>query len=86
MSDSNEIPNESIQSLDMMLRFEQDAKQKSAAFEQLCELHRNDSTVNTFIEVWRRGHFRSFEDMLCKLAVQLASEKAEYLKTATKAI
>lgn len=73
-------------SFEMMHHFEQDAKRKSVEFERLWELSRNDPTINTFIEAWRRGHFRSFEDMLCKLAAQLASEKAEYLKTATKAI
>ena len=76
-------------SFDRMLevyRFEQETNRKVVEIERLFELARHDPTVRTFIEAWQRGHCRSFEEMLCKLAVQLATEKAEYLKTATKAI
>lgn len=73
-------------SYEMMHRFEQDARRKDVEMERLWELSRNDPTINTFFTAWRKGHFQSFEQMLVKLSVQLAMEKAEYLKTATKAI
>jgi hypothetical protein len=86
MKDSKESRADVNGSREMMRHLEQDARRKLVEFERLVELSRNDPTINTFIEAWRRGHFRSFEDMLCKLAVQLATEKAGYMQTATKAI
>lgn len=73
-------------SYEMMYHFEQDACRKSEELERLWKLSMNDPTIHAFIDAWRHGSFRSFEDMLCKMAVQLATEKAEYMKTATKAI
>lgn len=71
-------------SYEMMYHFEQDARRKDVEMERLWELSRNDPTISTFLTAWRKGHFQSFEQMMVKLSVQLAIEKAEYLKTATK--
>lgn len=60
----------------------QDAKRKAEQLEKLIELSRNDATIYQFIELWRRGCFRSFDEMLGQLAVRLATEKTKYLKMA----
>lgn len=67
-------------------RWQIDVTRKRAAVDQLWELYRNDTTVHTFLASWQQGGFASFEDMLCQLAAQLAVEKAEYMRTATKII
>ena len=56
------------------------------AVADLFQLSYHDPTVKRFLDAWQYGSFQSFEQMLCRLTVQLAEEKAEYLKTATKAL
>lgn len=49
-------------------------------------LGRKDNTAYTFLNGWLAGRFPSFESMLLHLVIQLAMEKEELAKTATKAI
>jgi hypothetical protein len=81
MDTRNQIP-EQIDTLRLRLETER----KSAAVENLWRVCRDDSTVNAFLHGWQRGYFPTFEEMLCSLAIQLAAEKAEYMRTATKVI
>ena len=67
-------------------RFELETKRRTSALEHLWRIADSDSTVRTFIEAWRHGAFPSFEEMLCQLCSQLATEKAGYLRTAERAI
>ena len=54
--------------------------------EQLFRLSHNDPTIRAFLNGWSGGQYGTFDVMLCALVVQLAAEKAEYLKTAIKAV
>lgn len=60
-----------------------DAQRRSAAVEVLWRMGSDDPTIRTFLEGWRHGCFPSFEEMVCQLAAQLATEKAEYFRVAT---
>ena len=51
-----------------------DSKRRACAIEKIWDLYRRDTTVRAFVEGWRRGLFASFEDMLCRLVLQLAAE------------
>jgi hypothetical protein len=66
--------------------FLRENQRKSRAVLDLYEAGRHDPTVDAFIRAWTQGAFPSFEEMLCGLAVQLAKEKATYLKRLQKAI
>lgn len=68
------------------LRLDCDYHQRNAAVEQLWRISRDDATVHHHLVAWQHGRFRSFEEMLAALVVQLAGEKAEYMKTAIKAM
>ena len=50
--------------------------------ERLHEIARKDPTVKMFLDCWRSGHFKSFESMVCQMAVQLATEKQIYMRSA----
>ena len=82
MTDDKDYRNRSA---DYGRAFSWEAQRKRCALERLWEIAHHDSTVWRFLEAWRAGSFPSFEEMLCQLAAQLATEKADYLKTATKA-
>lgn len=53
---------------------------------ELFRLSYHDATVKAFLDAWQRGYFTSFEQMLIRLSVQLTTDKAELMKTATKAM
>ena len=77
---------ESEREMECRKRFDIEGQRRTVALEQLWRIADQDPTVRAFIEAWRHGSFPSFEEMLCQLSAQLATEKAEYLKTATKAL
>ena len=54
--------------------------------ERLMELSIDDATVYTFMEAWHKGHFNSFEDMICDMAIHLQKEKESYLKLMKKTL
>lgn len=60
-----------------------EARRRATGIEQLWRLSERDTTIRAFLDAWRHGGFQSFEEMMCQLAVQLANEKEEYMKTAT---
>ena len=62
-----------------------ETERKASAVANLWQLYSHDPTVYAFLHGWQFGHFRSFEEMLCELAAQLAHEKAEFAKAAIDA-
>lgn len=75
-----------FESLEFRRRFEAEGQRRMAAIEHLWRAGRDDTTVNLFLECWRRGQFASFEDMLCQLVLALVRQKVEFEKTAVKAM
>lgn len=54
--------------------------------EMLHKLAVTDPVVAFHLTAWRNGEFRSWEEMLLSLCVQLAVDKGRLLQMATKAI
>jgi hypothetical protein len=48
--------------------------------EDLFRIAHTDPLVQMFVQAWHRGEFRTFEEMLVSLCVQLAHEKGRLLE------
>lgn len=71
---------------EMYHRLQADLHRKYSELQRLKEFARNDPVVHQYLDAWENHcGFRSFEEMLISLAVELVVQKQRYEKLAREA-